>query len=195
MGVGRLRKAAAALLLLIAPLGAAAQTESAEGQRQILREAGIAFPERLGSFRLLGTSSVQAGRVGAQYGGPGDAIADIFISRVAQPLESEFASTEAMIGQVFANLRPVRDLAAPTSAPGARGRLWTGESGGRPAYTAMMLWHRGGWRIKMRVTVDASAGEAGIAEIERFIHAFDWSGEGRPQARNQNRHLNVRLAA
>ena len=42
--------------------------------------------------------------------------------------------------------------------------------------TGTMIWHRDGWRIKIRGTVDADRGEAGWGEIQRLIDAFDWGG-------------------
>ena len=98
----------------------------------MLAEAGLTFPDRVANFTFVRFSSAQPGRVGATYSGPSGAIADVFLARSTQTLEEEFDSTEGMIGDIFANLNPVRDLAAPPAAPGAIGRIWSGELHGRP---------------------------------------------------------------
>ena len=172
----RFLEAAVAAFLLTFPVATVAQPQATEEQQALLTEAGVVFPDRIAGFTRVRISSVQPGRVGATYAGPGDALADIFLARSTRPVTEEFDSTEGMIGTIFANLRPVRDLPAPAEAPGALGRIWSGETNGRPVYTAMMLWQRRGWRIKARVTLDASMGDSGLAEIERFIREFNWEG-------------------
>lgn len=168
--------AAAAFLALLASAPAPAQPpgETASRRGEIMREAGVAFPDRIGAFTLQRIGSVGPGRVGATYLSPGGALVDIFVAPAEVPLEREFADTEESIVRVFGPLRPLRDLAAPPSAPGALGRLWAVETGRGPAHTAAMVWQRRGWRIKLRGTVLAAAGDAGVAEIEGLIRAFDW---------------------
>lgn len=172
----RFLEAAVVALLLACPAAAVAQPQATEPQQALLAEAGVSFPDRIANFTRGSINSVQPGRVSATYHGPGDALADIFLARAAMPVQEEFVSTESMIGTIFTNLRPVRDLPAPPAAQGALGRIWTGESNGQPVYTAMMLWQRRGWRIKARVTLNAEMGDSGLAEVERFIREIDWEG-------------------
>ena len=172
----RLLAAAAVAFLLSCPVATVAQPQATEEQRALIAEAGASFPDRIANFTRVRISSVQPGRVGATYTGPGHSLADIFLARSDRPVADEFAATEGMIGAIFANLRPLRDLPAPAAAPGALGRIWSGESSGQPVYTAMMLWQRRGWRIKVRVTLDAAIGDSGLAEIERFMREIDWQG-------------------
>lgn len=176
MTAPRLLRAAAAflLLLLLLPVAAPAAAGQTAGQQALMAEAGVDFPEEIAGFRRIGIGSVGPGRVGGQYAGPGDAVVDIFIVRSDVPVDVELASTEALIARIFANLATVRDLAAPPGASGAVGRLWRGDSNVGPVLTGLMLFQRRGWRIKIRGTVAAAAGEAGWAGIERLMHDFDW---------------------
>jgi hypothetical protein len=66
----------------------------------------------------------------------------------------------------------VRDLPAPAGAPGALGRLWRGEMAGQQVLTGMYMWHREGWRIKIRATFAIARGEASWAEVERLVQAL-----------------------
>lgn len=172
----RFLQVAVVVLLLACPVATVAQPLATEAQQALLAEAGVTFPDRIANFTRVRINSVQPGRVSASYAGPGDSLADIFLARATTPVRDEFVATEGMIGAIFTNLRPVRDLPAPSAAQGALGRVWSGESNGRPVYTAMMLWQRRGWRIKVRVTLDANLGDSGLAEVERFIREFDWEG-------------------
>jgi hypothetical protein len=168
------------LLGLAAPSAAIAQTAPVD--TSLLAESGVIFPERLGKFVRLRISSVGTGRIGASYvlppEGPGSPVADIFLARVYDPLPEELARTEQLIGSNFQDLAPVRELRAPRGAPGAVGRLWSGSIGEHRVLTGVILYHRRGWRIKVRATVDAVGGEAAWSEVEKMMDAFDWNGPG-----------------
>jgi|GEM_PF-4445355 len=148
----------------------------------LLARSGVVFPERLGNFTRTGINSVGAGRIHGSYllppAGPGNPVADIFIAEVYTPLGEELTRTEQLIRGNFQNLTLVRELRAPRGAPGAVGRLWSGSIGEHKVLTGVILYHRRGWRIKVRATVNAANGEAGWAEVERMMDAFDWNGPG-----------------
>lgn len=168
----------AILIGLAAPSAAVAQ--SATPDSSLLAEAGVAFPEQLGKFVRTGISSVGAGRIGASYvippQNPGHPVADIFLARVQDPIAIELTRTEQLIGNNFQDLKLVRELRAPRGAPGAVGRLWSASIGGHRVLTGLILYHRRGWRIKVRATVSADGGEAAWAEVEKMLEAFDWNG-------------------
>ncbi len=170
----------ALLLGLAAPSAAVAQ--NATPDMSPLAQSGVVFPERLGNFVRVAISSVGEGRIGGSYtlspGGPGSPVADIFLARVSDPLAEELERTEQLVGANFQDLKRVRELRAPRGAPGAVGRLWSGSIRGNRVLTGIMLYHRDGWRIKVRATVDAAGGEGAWAEVEKMMDAFDWNGPG-----------------
>lgn len=172
--------ASAFLLGLAAPSAVIAQAGTPD--TSLLARAGVAFPERLGNFVRTGISTVGAGRIHGSYllppAGPGNPVADIFIAEVHTPLAEELANTEQLIRGNFQNLTLVRELRAPRGAPGAVGKLWSGSIGEHRVLTGVILYHRRGWRIKVRATVDAANGEAAWAEVEKMMVAFDWNGPG-----------------
>ena len=171
----------AVLLGLAAPSAAIAQA-AATPDMSILTRAGVIFPERLGNFVKTGTGSVGAGRIHGSYilppAGPGHPVGDFFIAQVNSPLGEELTRTEQLIGNNFQNLKLVRELRPPRGAPGAVGRLWSASIGDHKVLTGVVLYHRAGWRIKLRATVDAAGGEAAWAEVEKMMDAFDWNGPG-----------------
>jgi len=166
---GLIALAAAAFLVLASQPPLAAQP-LVGADEAILAEAGIAFPERLG---ILVRTQVRSGRdqIAASYVLPGAdpqaAWVDIYIVRVGRPLAEEFAVTEHIIAQIHQNLAILRDLAGPPGVAGVMGRLWRGEVQGRAVLTGFVLWHHGGWRIKVRGT--AAAPHGAWPEIERLI--------------------------
>ena len=168
------------LLGLAAPSAALAQ--AAPPDTTLLARSGVAFPERLGNFVRVGISSVGPGRIHGSYvlppQGPGNPVADIFLAEVYDPLAEELERTEQLIRGNFQNLTLVRELRAPKGAPGAVGRLWSASIGNDRVLTGVILYHRRGWRIKVRATVDAAGGEAAWAEVEKMLDAFDWNGPG-----------------
>jgi hypothetical protein len=153
------------------PPGAAAPAEA--GPAEILRQAGVTLPDRIGNFRLVGVRLYGPNHVNASYGIVGGPLVSVFVTPIEGTLEDDIASSEAAIRRLHTNVRTLRDLAAPPAAPGALGRLWKAEMRGEPVQTAVMIWQRLGWRIKMRAT---ARDDAGLAEIERLLRDFDWNG-------------------
>ena len=168
------------LLGLAVPAAAIAQAPTPD--TSLLTRSGVVFPERLGNFTRTAVSSVGTGRIHGSYtlppAGPGNPVADIFIAEVYTPLGEELGRTEQLIRGNFQNLSLVRELRAPRGAPGAVGRLWSGSIGEHRVLTGVILYHRRGWRIKVRATVNAANGEAAWAEVEKMMDAFDWNGPG-----------------
>jgi hypothetical protein len=142
-------------------------------QHAILREAAVDLPERLGAFTRHSVDLVADGLAGAHYLSPSNAVITVFVGRTQKPLAEDLAATEDAVSQTMSGVRALRNLAAPRSAPGALGRLWTGETRVGPVNTLTMIWHRRGWRIKIRGTAPAASGDAGIAEMEQAVRAFD----------------------
>ena len=166
------------LIGLAAPSTVIAQ--AATPDTALLARSGVAFPDRLGNFTRTAIGSVGPGRIHASYvlppAGPGNPVADVFIAEVNSSVGEELSRTEQLIRNNFQNLRLVRELGAPKGAPGAVGRLWSGSIGDHRVLTGVILYHRRGWRIKVRATVNAAAGEAAWAEVEKMLEAFDWNG-------------------
>jgi hypothetical protein len=177
---GALTSVAAALLALLAPAAAGAQSKPPAAPApaiaepaEILRQAGVVFPESIGNFRLVGVRLLGPNHVNASYGIVGGPLVSVFVTPIVGTLEDEMTTSEAAIRRFHSDVRTIRDLAAPRAAPGAIGRLWAAEMGGERVQAAVMIWQRRGWRIKMRAT---ARDDAGLAEIERLISAFEWNG-------------------
>lgn len=96
-------------------------------------------------------------------------LVDVFITRAEVSPEQELGFTEPLIGQLFSNLVPIRDLDDPPGVNGAAGRLWTADYQGSRVVTALWIWHRNGWRVKIRATMLAVKGEGDWPDIERAI--------------------------
>lgn len=174
-----IRRLLLALALAVAPVAAGAQQPAGDPNPEaVQRQAGLAFPDQLGGFSRTRIYSVAPGQVSATYmlrssSNPADFIlVDIFAIRSSRSVAEDFASGEAAVVQLNSNIVAVRDLPAPAGAPGALGRLWTGDMNGQPVLTGMYVWHREGWRIKIRGTFLASRGEPSWAEVERLIRDF-----------------------
>ena len=172
---------AAFILAFAAPSAATAQI-GGPPDTSVLAASGVVFPERLGNFVRVGISSVMPGRIGGSYNlppqAPGMPVADIFVAPVNLELAAELDNTEGLIAANFQNLKLIRPLRAPSGAPGAVGRLSSATLEGHPVLTGVILYHRRGWRIKVRATLDAARGEAGWAEVDKMLEAFDWNGPG-----------------
>ena len=164
----RLLAFAAAALLQVGAGTAAAQPPADAGP--ILAAAGLDLPERLCA---LTRRQLVAGSGGARatYQVAGGSV-DIFIVPVARPLAEEFAETERIIGRLHTGLTALRDLAGPPGVPGVMGRLWRGTLGGGEVVTGLLLWHHGGWRIKLRGTVVAAMADSAWPEIECAVRAL-----------------------
>jgi hypothetical protein len=172
-----LLSAAAAFFLLLPSAADAVQPtpETPARQAEILREAGVTLPERVGSYALDRVFSVAPGRAAGSYRSQSGGLIDIFVAPALGSAEEELAASEAAIGRIFRDVRRVRPLTPPPSAAGAIGLLWSAESARGPVATAAMVWQRRGWRLKLRASVPAAAGDAAVAEIEAFIRDFGWN--------------------
>jgi hypothetical protein len=176
----RHRLATIAFFALLAPGALAAQASPPPPDMSLLAAAGVVFPERLGGFDRVEVRGNGPGQVAATYIAPsqiaGDPVVTILISRAVISAAVELAQTEASIGGDGRRVTAVRDLPAPRGAPGAVGRLWRLDETRGAALIGAVIWHRDGWRIKIRGVVSAASGDVGWAEVQRLIDTFDWGG-------------------
>jgi hypothetical protein len=167
--------AAACVGLLASGPAAAQKPGSRQAQEQVLRQAGVVFPERLGVYTLLEhDNSIGGGHVGVHYASQSRSVISIYVGPAEGSLENAFRLTEQSVRDSMSDLRLIRELAAPPSAPGALGRLWSARLSIGPVNTMAMVWQRRGWRISARATASSQSGEAAIAEMEQALQAFDW---------------------
>jgi len=164
---GRLKLAAAALLLPLAP----ALPQSADSAAGMDGRAGLNLSERLCA---MSRQRLDTGpdTLNAAYTMPGDVTLRVTVTRAVQPLAEEFADTERAIRDFFGAVVMLRDLPAPPGAAGAGARLWRATLWERPVVTGLWLWDHAGLRIKLRGTVPAGETERLWPEIECAVRTL-----------------------
>lgn len=152
-----------------------AQPSASAPDMSVLRAAGVDLPEQLGGLVREEVNLIGPDQISAEYRAPspvsGAPMVHFLIGRALLPLAHEFADNETSIRRTLGTLTVIRDLPAPRGAPGAMGRLWRVDQEDGPLLIGVVIWQRGGWRIKIR---GLSQNEEGWAAVQRLIDAFDW---------------------
>jgi hypothetical protein len=168
-----------------APAEAAGEAFAKDGHGgAVHRASGIVFPDVLGGFVRGNLNIYGPNDVGARYakpgGGPAAPWVDLYVYRSPGTIEDEAANVEAQMAVAFGPVRKIRDLAPPSNAPEARGRLFAGRLRGVEVETAYMIARSGAWTLKARATERGSFDAEGWAAVQALLEAFSWSSGDRP---------------